>query len=92
MRIRKCNPFFAILAANKVREPPMNADPPKTCANKNRPSSFWIKAPARGGPVKQAIEMTEKHMPVRVPILVKSEVKLAHAAGNKLWIPAAKKP
>ncbi len=92
IRTRHSNPFFATLAATKVSEPPTNADPPNACANKNLPPSIWINAPASGGPVKHAIEITEKHIPVRVPILLRSGVRLAHAAGNRLWIPAAKKP
>lgn len=42
--------------------------------------------------VKHAIKMTEKHVHVRSFTLVEFEVKFAHAAGNKLWIPPAKKP
>ena len=90
MRTRSFEPFIAIFAAAKMSEPPMNADPPKACANEKPPSFFWIKVPARGEPVKHVIDMTEKHMPVHTPILVRAEVRLAHAAGNRLWIPVAK--
>lgn len=51
-----------------------------------------MRAPAMGGPVRQAREMKEKHMPVRTPILDKSDVRLAQAAGKRLWMPAPKKP
>lgn len=51
-----------------------------------------MSAPAMGAPVRHATDTMEKHMPVRVPILLRSLVKLAQAAGNRLWMPAPKKP
>jgi hypothetical protein len=45
-----------------------------------------------GGPVKQATEMKEKHIPVLTPIFDKSVVRLAHDAGKRLWTPAPKNP
>jgi len=92
MRLRKSHPFLATRAATNVTEPPINAVPPNTCAYRNPPSFLWISAPASGGPVRQAIETTVKHMPVRTPIFLRSVVRLAHAAGKRLCTPAAKKP
>lgn len=92
MRCFILKPFFAILAESNVQDPATKAEPPNICARRNPPSSLWIRAPAKGGPVRQAIETTEKHIPVRTPIFFMSVVRLAHAAGNRLWTPAAKKP
>jgi hypothetical protein len=51
-----------------------------------------MSAPAIGGPVKHAIDMKEKHMPVLMPIFDRSFVRLAHDAGMRLWTPAPKNP
>ncbi|EKG19791.1 hypothetical protein MPH_02937 [Macrophomina phaseolina MS6] len=84
--------FFAILAAMSVKVPPINTDPPNTWAYRNPPPSLCIKAPAIGGPVKQAMEIKEKHIPVRTPIFFRSLVKLAQEAGKRLCMPAPKNP
>ena len=81
-----------MIATTSSNEPAMKEEPPNICANQNLPSSFWIRAPANGGPVRHAKEMKDKHIPVRVPILVRSVVKLAQAAGKRLWIAAPKNP
>lgn len=84
MRTVKVKPFLAILAPNKAKVPAMKAEPPNTWAYRKPPWLTCTSEPTIGGPVKQAIETTLKHMPVRTPILFKSVVRLAHAAGNRL--------
>lgn len=86
------NPLFAIRAARRISEPPISADPPNIWAYRKPPSCRPMRAPAIGDPVRQAINTTEKHMPVRIPILFRSGVRLAQAAGNRLCTPAAKNP
>ena len=86
------NPVLATREAKRARNPHRMTDPANIWACRYRPWLFWIRAPARGAPVKVAKLTTVKTIPILTPALFKSTVKLDRVAGNKAWIPAENRP
>lgn len=84
--------FFAYLAAQSKLHPIIISTPAKTCAPTYRPPILWMSCPAIGGPVKTAKETSVKTMPIRVPAMRRSVVRLERVAGKRDWIAAPTMP
>jgi hypothetical protein len=52
------------------------------------PPFLWISSPAIGGPVNVAKLKIVNTIPILVPAILKSVVKLERAVGKRLWIAA----
>lgn len=86
------HPLFLTLAAIRKLPPTIIALPANSCAPRYLPPMRWIRAPDSGVPVKEAKLTTLNTIPILTPAFFKSLVRLDKVAGNRLWIPAAKRP
>ena len=84
--------LLQILAAIRKQLPTVRSNPANICAYWYSPCFAWISAPAIGGPVNTAKLTIVNIIPILVPIIRKSVVRLLRVAGKRLCIAAPTMP